>query len=229
MTRLLIVAEGWTEVRFAAQVLRDHLAARQVFASCRCVETGRRTGRVHRGGVLTYRQVRGDLIRWMKEDQNPDAWFTTMIDLYGLPADFPGRDQADRQQDARQRVRMLQDAFAKDMDHRRFVPYIQLHEFEALLLADPGEFASQFPQEGKAVEDLRKMAAAFDSPELIDDDEKTAPSKRIIAEIPAYERRKTSAGPIIAWRIGLQVLRQRCPHFGDWLARLEALGRESAV
>ena len=68
------------------------------------------------------------------------------------------------------------------------------------------------------------MASAFNSPELIDDGPDTAPSKRIIAEIPEYAKRKSSAGPIVAERIGLPALRAKCEHFGGWIDRLETLG-----
>ncbi len=41
---------------------------------------------------------------------------------------------------------------------------------------------------------------------------------------PIYERDKVRVGAPAAVAIGLQMLRSRCPHFGDWLSRLEALG-----
>lgn len=69
-----------------------------------------------------------------------------------------------------------------------------------------------------------EIANGFDSPELINDGPTTAPSKRIIAEIPEYAFQKSTAGPLIAARIGLDVMRARCPNFGEWLGRLEALG-----
>lgn len=72
---------------------------------------------------------------------------------------------------------------------------------------------------------LSELVRRFDSPELIDDGETTAPSKRIIAEIPKYRHQKATAGPLIASRIGVQIMRERCPHFNDWVTILEALDR----
>ena len=60
---------------------------------------------------------------------------------------------------------------------------------------------------------LVEMAEGFDSPELIDDGDVSAPSKRIIGEIREYEYWKASAGPIVADEIGLDTLRIRCKHF----------------
>jgi hypothetical protein len=162
-------------------------------------------------------------MRWSKEDDNPDSYFTTMFDLYRLPTDFPDHQQARAFPDPYERVRTLQEAFARNIDRPRFVPYIQLHEFETLLLADPRELLVQFPASPKEVRQLTNEISDFASPELVDDGENTAPSKRIIRLIPEYKGRKSSAGPVVAASIGLTRLRARCPHFAAWLSKLESL------
>jgi hypothetical protein len=114
----------------------------------------------------------------------------------------------------------------REVDHPRFLPYIQLHEFEALILSDPAKFDWEFIDHSQAIERLLVLCAAYPSPELIDDGEESAPSKRIIKEIPEYEGRKASAGPLIAVKIGLPVIRQKCPHFNAWLVKLERLSQQ---
>ena len=128
------------------------------------------------------------------------------------------------QDDPYQRVQALEDALADDIDDHRFIPYIQLHEFEALLLSDPQELDSQFDNRAAGITRLVTMVSRFPSPEHINDSRNTAPSKRIIREIPEYEGRKASAGPIVAGRIGLSTMRDKCAHFAEWLAKLENLG-----
>ena len=159
----------------------------------------------------------------MKGDRNPDARFTTMFDLYGLPRDFPGYDEARALTDSYERVSVLEGALGEDISDHRFIPYIQLHEFEALLFSCPRKLETQFYERGDEIQQLIEMASAFDSPELIDDGCDTAPSKRIISKIPEYERRKVSAGPIVAEKIGLSTLRSECRHFGEWIDRLESI------
>ncbi len=176
--------------------------------------------------MSTYQRARGDIIRWMKEDDNPDSYFSTMFDLFALPTDFPSFSAVQNLQDPRAKVCELEKAFAEDVAGQRFVPYLQLHEFEALLLSDPAKFAVEFLNRDKPIENLGKMCSEFDSPELIDDGPETAPSKRIIQEIPEYAGRKTSAGPRIAHTIGLEVIRRRCPHFDQWLTHVEDLSNE---
>ncbi len=226
MIRLNIIVEGQTEEAFVGRVLMGPLALAGVGVSVRCVETSRdkKRHKIFRGGLLDYNRAKRDLLRWMKEDQKQDAWFTTMFDLYALPDDFPGRIEAKRPPTALERVISLEEAFSTDFAHPRFIPYIQLHEFEALLFADPAKLDWAFIEHEEAIAKLVEAAASFKSPEDIDDGQTTAPSKRIIQAIPEYAARKTSAGPLVAEKIGLPILRAKCLHFDAWLKKIEALG-----
>lgn len=185
--------------------------------------TTRKRGIKHRGGIRNYSLPKHHINTWMKQDKNPDARFTTMFDLYRLPEDFPGYDEASSVSDPYERVGVLENALSRDVSDHRFIPYIQLHEFEALLFASPRMLEMQFHHRIDEVNRLVETASDFDSPELIDDGRDTAPSKRIAREIPEYERRKVSAGPIVAEKIGLSTLRSECRHFGEWIDRLESL------
>jgi hypothetical protein len=224
--RLHVVVEGQTEETYTNRVLKQHLADLHVFVDVRVVETGRRRGRVYRGGIRTYAKLRGDLVKWMKQDDQADVFFTTMVDVYGLRKlsdTFPGWEEADAISDPYAKVSTLEKAWKTDVQHPRFIPYLQLHEFEALLLASPQHLGEEFIGYDEPILRLADMASQFDSPEYIDDGEDTAPSKRIIAELPQYAGRKATAGPITAERIGLENLRPKCLHFDRWLKRLESL------
>ncbi|MYA21831.1 MAG: DUF4276 family protein, partial [Gemmatimonadetes bacterium] len=122
------------------------------------------------------------------------------------------------------RVKVLDDGLGEDISDRRFIPHFQLHEFEALLLSDPQKLDAQFDR-STGIRRLVDMVASFDSPELINDGNDTSPSKRIIGEIPEYERMKVSAAPIVADKIGLPTLRLKCKHFGEWICKLETLNK----
>jgi hypothetical protein len=224
--RLYLTAEGDTEERFAAQLLGPHLANFGVYlAGTRLTALCKKKGRFHRGGMGHYLPAKSDICRWLKQDRNQDARFTTMIDLYGLPRDFPAYEEASRQTDPYARVQSLEQAFANDMGDPRFIPYIQLHEFESLLFSDPAAFRHFYPQCDRGVRCLEQLATEFGNPELIDDGESTAPSKRIREHIPEYgPRAKWTTGPLIAERITLDSIRANCRHFNDWLTKLERLG-----
>ena len=221
--RLNFIVEGQTEERFVNTVLRDHFADQSIVAVAHCVTTRRERRAEHlryRGGLTTYRHARDDIHRWVREDGGRDARFTTMFDLYKLPANFPGYAAAAKAPDPYVRVGILEAALSEAIGDRRFVPYIQLHEFEGLLFADPQKLDTQFPDRPSAIQQLVETARVVDSPELVDDGPTTAPSKRISAAIPEYESRKASAGPIVAAKIGLPVLQTQCRHFREWLERL---------
>ena len=223
--RLNFIVEGQTEERFVNTVLRDHFAARSIVAVAHCVTTRREQRAEHlrrRGGLTTYRHARDDIHRWVREDGGRDARFTTMFDLYRLPTDFPGYEEAAEAPDPYARVGILEVALSEAVGDTRFVPYIQLHEFEALLFADPSKLDTQFPDRPLAIQQLVETAREVGSAELVDDGPTTAPSKRIVAAIPEYQSRKASAGPIVAAKIGLPVLQSECPHFREWLDRLTA-------
>jgi hypothetical protein len=226
MARLLLTTEGQTEQIFATRVLGPHLVRFGVhLPKPRCTAIGKKHRMVHRGGVLRYKPLRDDLLAWIKQDQSPDAYFTTMIDLYGLPSDFPGFDQAQGTTDPYARVAILEQAFAADIGSQRVIPYIQLHEFEALLLTDYTKLCDYYGQERRVhLMPLDEAIAVEANPERIDDGENSAPSKRISACIPEYGRAKPTVGPIVAESIGLNAIRKACRHFNEWVEALECLG-----
>ena len=201
---LYFTVEGQTEEDFVNQTLQPHLAARSIFTRARCVSTSRKGGVEYRGGIRCYKQALDDIRDWIRTDGGSDAHFTTMFDLYSLPEDFPCFQKALSASCPYERIRILEDALSRDVAYCRFIPYIQLHEFEALLLADPTMLATvRYQEHATAISRLAGLASQYGSPELINDGETTAPSKRIIAEIPKY--RKRVAGPDTARQIGLPV------------------------
>ena len=76
----------------------------------------------------------------------------------------------------------------------------------------------------RAIAALQNVAVIVKSPEMIDDGQHSAPSKRIIAHFSEYKRLKVTTGPQVAELIGLPAIRAKCPHFHEWIGRLEQLG-----
>jgi hypothetical protein len=229
LIRLHVLAEGQTEEGFVNDILAPELAMHDIFATVHRITTGRHRGTVFRGGLVNYEHMARDLTLWMKEDQNEDSWFTTMVDLYGLPSGFPGLATLLPTDNASERITRLEAALQDDAVmrlaglavSRRFIPYIQLHEFEALLFSDTAAFLEAFPDGQQAVAHLAAIRAQFPNPEAINDKPATAPSKRILGVFPDYQ--KPVAGLLIAQRIGLAAIRAVCPHFDAWITRLFAL------
>jgi hypothetical protein len=103
----------------------------------------------------------------------------------------------------------------------RFLPYLQLHEYEGLLFSDPAAFASGIGLHHLATQ-FQAIRSAFPTPEDINDDPNTAPSKRALGAHPSYQ--KVLDGTLAAQAVGITRMRQECPHFRAWVEQLEALG-----
>lgn len=223
---LHVTAEGQTEQAFVKKVLAPHLASHNVFADARAVLTSKdkKAHKEYRGGLMNYEKAKEDIITWLKEDHHSECRFTTMFDLYALPDNFPGFKEAAKLNDAYSKVIAIENAFREDINDRRFIPYIQLHEFEALILTNPQHLDWEYLEHDKPISNLVTMVGT-QNPELINDGSETAPSKRILKEIPEYD--KVTAGVSVVQKIGLSTIQSKCPHFTEWLHKLEQEGHAS--
>ena len=226
MARLHLFAEGQTEQTFADTVLKPHLANMGVHLHYPVlIAHARKKGRVYRGGGRRYLPMKNDIMRLLSQEKGRDVFFTTMIDLYAIHAKFPGLGQAEKLRHLPvRRVELLEQSFADDIGDPRFLPYIQLHEYEAYLFSDPSCFEYFYDHHETQIATLQAIADGYPTPELINDGQHSAPSKRIIGQLPDYEDAKATVGPQVAQLIGLDVIRSKCPHFSAWLTRLEKLG-----
>lgn len=228
MIYLNIVAEGPTEEGFIKDVLTPHLAQFEVYVSCQLTHTGGTKTHPTKGGVGTipkYKTIRKALERWIEADkERADVYYTTMVDLYAFPKDkgSPYTQEIQSEEDKYRRVDKLEKAMEEDLEHDRFIAYVQLHEFETLVLVNPDPLKSLFPKHKTHVDRLKKEVTG-QNVELINDSKENAPSKRIIRHISAYENQKVTIGSMVAHDIGLPVLRKHCWHFDQWLTRLEDL------
>ena len=135
MIRVNVVVEGQTEEGFVKQVLSPYLFDKNIVITPRLVLRNRSRGSKARGGMYDYARPKWDIQQWMSNEKT--AYCTTMFDLYALPTDFPGMNDIPPGSTPHQRVRHLEQAFSTDLGNPRgFIPYLQLHEFEAILFSD---------------------------------------------------------------------------------------------
>jgi len=221
--RLNITAEGQTEEAFVKQVLSRHLGDYNISTDVRSVLTSKDKRKQYRGGLISYTKAKKDIQTWLKEDHHVETRFTSMFDLYALPSNFPGYEEAKKIFDPYERIDFLESEFEKDINDFRFIPYIQLHEFEALLFSKIDELNIEYFYHPKSIEKLIIIASDIGNPELINDRPTTSPSKRIIKLIPEYENNKVSVGAAVAEIIGMDHLKKTCRHFNDWVSKLESL------
>lgn len=224
MSEIVAIVEGQTEQAFVHKQLASHLGFRGIFI--RAVLSGKTR---KQGGVKKWESARNDIIRTLKQG----CYCTTMFDFYRMPKDWPGREDAAslswEQRGPHVESEILKDiasTVGESFNPSQFIPYVQVHEFEALLFSNTSELARVTAPIAHIAErfqgELDAILEKEGNPEAIDDGYETCPSRRITGLISGY--RKRLHGPIVAERIGLAKLRVDCQHFGAWVEKLEQLG-----
>jgi len=222
--RLNITAEGQTEERFVKDTLTPHLGHFNIATDVRRVLTGKDKRKSYRGGLISYAKAKKDIQSWLKEDNHSESRFSTMFDLYALPDDFPKYEESIKILRPYEKVVFLENAMQEDIADFRFVPYIQLYEFEALILSNPQNLEYEYFDRENEIAALQKQLEQHDNnAELINEGKYTAPSKRILKLIPEYD--KVSVGAALASMEGMDNLKQHCRHFRDWIEKLEQLSQ----
>jgi hypothetical protein len=224
MIRVHIVCEGQTEEMFVSQVLAGSFQARGIHLAPALIG---KPG--HKGGHVRFERLLTDVRQRLLGERG--AWCTTFFDYYGLPEEFPGKADAGKLRDVNQKAEHLQQAMTARLREklgetamRRFIPYVQMHEFEGLLFSCPRQLASGLGQPGLGAR-FQRIRDDFDTPEAINDSPVTAPSKRILQLFNGYE--KPLHGSLAAMEMGVAAIREQCPRFDAWLRRMEALPDES--
>ena len=216
MKRIIIICEGPTELEFCKDVLSQHLSTKDIFIQTPLIK---KSG----GGIVPWPSLRKQIENHLLQDTQ--AIVTTFIDYYGIPDkfQFPGWGESKKIQDKYERMEFLQQAMIHDINpslQHRFSPYLQLHEFEALLLSDIESLRSIIPaSDFTNIIELTSTIKENPNPELINDTPGNAPSYRLKRSIIGYN--KIVYGAILAEKIGIDRIRKKCPGFNKWVTEME--------
>ena len=219
MKRIHCIVEGQTELTVFTNILAPYIFFKTgsyiSFSTLKC------TG----GGITNYSKLFVELRNHLRDKEKI---LTTFFDYYGILEShhFPNYQEAKQKQfDPTKGVQlleqgMIEDLKSKGIETKNFVPYIQLHEFEALLFSSAEGF-SLF-NNSSIVEEIRNITAHYQNPESINDSPLTAPSKRIIAifEKQGMKYEKIIDGNNIATKIGINTFMECCPRFREWVQLL---------
>ena len=202
MIRLAISVEGETEEAFVNNILREHLLARSVDPI----------------PVLLYGDV---TVERLDSEMAKLVWnfdhVTSLVDFYG----FRDKGNVTRRELEQTIFETIDRDIGRNWDQSRAFPYVQQYEFEGLLFSDVTAFASAIDLPNQSVVELRNIRSHFQTPEDINDNRDTAPSKRIEKVMPRYN--KVVHGSLLAEATGLDTIRSECPRFNTWVERLESL------
>jgi hypothetical protein len=185
VARLFILVEGETEETFVNELLAPHFYGKG-FESVSARLMGNARLRAQRGGVRSWTAVKKEIMRHLRTDAA--LFVTTMVDYYGMPGDpgttkaWPGRYESTQLEHSKKAPR-VESALSAEIeaelgDARRFIPFVVMHEFEALLFSDCRRFANGIGQ-GHLAEKFQSVRDDFDSPEEISDSPLTHPSRKL--------------------------------------------------
>lgn len=211
MKRLFIVVEGQTEEAFVKELMAPYFIQNGIY-DIRPVLI--HTSKGHKGGFVNYEHLKNDLLRLLKS-QGQDVVVTTFVDFFRCP-ELPNQDDIDTLPSHIHKVEAMEKSISDDINDWRFIPYIQLHEFEALLFSSAKGFEMYF--EDQISKEIQEIIDSYDNPEEINSSPETAPSKRLIRIIPYYD--KVIYGNIVALEIGLPAILSKCPRFKAWIDSL---------
>lgn len=204
--RLYIVVEGQTEEEFVKDLMAPYFLDHGIYIYPTIIHTSRG----HKGGFVNYEHLKNDINRLLKS-QGEDVVVTTFVDFFRCP-EIPGVEDYSKISNHSERVAKMEQAIRDDINDWRFFPYIQLHEFEAILFSSDKGFLKYFDCEHARA--LQGIVESYDNPEDINSSPEGAPSKRLLRIIPEYD--KVMFGNIIALEIGMNAIIEKCPRFREW-------------
>ena len=226
--KIIIITEGQTEETFVKNILVPHFKEFNIELQPSSVTTSTNNYQKFKGGFSKLSHLEKDIQNWMNDIQNQSHCFlSTMLDLYAFPFKDDGNlfNNINQQFTGKEKAKCTENYLSNKFNNNKFIPYIQLHEFEALLFTDTNCIHKQFYRlKPSILKGLNNNIKGL-SPEEINDSKDTAPSKRIIKFYPEYKFNKPIYANIICSNIGLKKIREKCPHFDNWIKKLESINK----
>lgn len=205
MKRLVFLVEGHSELVLVHNLIIPHLYSLgfQNPVTAQTIITNRKQHK--KGGVINYDYLKNDLKRILSQG---NVLATTLVDFFKLPPNFPNYTTNPRLID------QIENGIWEDFEQNPdLIPYIQKHEFEALLFTGIGGFELMIDDDGK-LQKIRDIIAQFPNPEDINSSPDKAPSKRL-ASIYNYD--KVADSELIIEMLDIQSVLDKCPRFRNWL------------
>ena len=219
---VMVLVEGKTEEIFINKVLSPYLSSQNIYMyPTQLSKPGQK------GGDVRFSRAQKDIGKHLK--QRSDTFVTTFIDYYGIK-EWPGIETVSPGATPSEIARTINEAtkteivnlFAEWRADKRFVPYVAVYEFEALLFSDSEVLSAKLNINKEQIE---QVLAEHGDPEGVNDNRETAPSKRLDAWSANGKFAKTTTGIIIAQEIGIPKIRAKCHIFDNWLTSLENIQR----
>jgi hypothetical protein len=163
MKRLIIIVEGDTEKEFVDTVLCPYFSIKNIHdISCFKIKHSR-------GGLSKYSHLKIDILNCIHQS---NVIVTSLIDFYALPKDFPKYEESKNINNKIEKVEFLELSIKKEIEESQnqkfnnLIPYIQLHEFEALIFSSLNGFNIYESSKINKIE-IKKIFEKYQNPEDI--------------------------------------------------------------
>lgn len=211
MKTLFFLVEGDTEEQFVKDLIAPYFENKCYVQPIK-LTTNPNLGK--RGGFNKYKQLKTDAENLLR--QKREKLITTFVDYFRLPEDIPNYEECQKLDLIDEKINCLEEAIKADIQSENFIPYIQKHEFEALLFSSNQGFENYF--DAKEAKETSKIINDYPNPEEINDNPNTSPSNRLKKIRQGYN--KVLEGNEIASKIGFENILNKCPRFNNWISSL---------
>ena len=214
MNRIVFIVEGDTEIQFVENQIIPYLQEKCGYhtpMNAQKITTNKKKN--CKGGNVGIEYLRNEI---RKIAASGDTFITTLLDFFRLPNDFPNYTTD------KTKVTEIEQGLTATMthivSHNRFLPYIQLHEVEALMFIKVEGF-ELFIDEDRQRQELQNIIAQYPNPEDINGGSATAPSKRLEKIFPTYN--KVAYSGLVFDELSIDEIRNKCHRFNSWLNNIE--------
>ena len=205
-----VVCEGQTETDFIKQLNKKYF--NKINISLKPVGINDKQKNI--GGNVSIARV----VNFLHNHSNMYNMLTTFIDFYGLK----NKDN--------KKVSELEEEIKKEFykdnkyKNKNLIPYIQMHETEALWFSDINAIIQVKNANKQQQEGLSKIIEKYKNPEDINDSYETATSKRLENIFGNYS--KVIDGKGISNKISINIFIEKCPRFSKWINEITNLQKK---
>ena len=205
-----VVCEGQTETDFMKQLNKKYF--NKINISLKPVGINEEQKNIE--GNISIARV----VDFLHKHSNMYNILTTFIDFYRLK----NKDN--------KKVSELEEEIKKEFykdnkyKNKNLIPYIQMHETEALWFSDINAIIQVKNANKQQQEGLSKIIEKYKNPEDINDSYETAPSKRLENIFGDYS--KVIDGKGISNKISINIFIEKCPRFSKWVNKITNLQKK---
>ena len=219
MKHLYIIVEGPTELEFIERILIPYFNSQEIYTNIQGIPIFMSGGGHGFNNIEHFKNTIKPVLNYKNE-----PIITTLIDYFGLNSEtkLTGFTECTQNLSVDKKIECLEfklnEVVQKTKSYKYFIPYIQKHEMETLMFANPEiGFSLETDKIKKAVLEVSQKYKNIE-----DINGLFAPSKRLeeIYEVNNQKYEKIIDGIDIAELTGIEKMLEKSPRFKNWIHTL---------